>query len=206
MARLKAAWNKMNMPLDTLTSSTESVLLGFGFGGAKLAEIQTLVETARPGDVAVFGVDAELQRHFGEGNPGAASFVRNNTVGMLPWTNSRPIQVHDIGLIRTDSFLDVFEGVKQVHAALHTCGVRPAMVACDHTASLLGVIGALEADPADLIYLYFDAHFDLGYHADLGGEVERNNGNFVDTILGFDRVTRVINVGGRSWSTYAPVY
>jgi|GEM_PF-6183333 hypothetical protein len=49
------------------------------------------------------------------------------------------------------------------------------------------------------------AHSDLGYPADLGGEAERSKGNFVNTILGFDRVTRVINVEGRNWSTYAQV-
>ena len=72
---------------------------------------------------------------------------------------------------------------------------------CDHTASILGVLGL--SSPRPVTYLVFDAHLDLGLHHETA---DVHNGNFVHFLRQTDPVARVVNVGARSWSSCAPVY
>ncbi len=150
-----------------------------------------------------YGVNRELNRQFGCRNAGAAEFVRKKTACMMPWTQACHPACHDIGIVTAE---DVDVAVRDVcaigrHLTIH--GWRPALIGCDHTASLIGLMGAVQGSRIPPVYLYFDAHYDLGRHAPDTGT---HNGNFVDVLLNSDKVARVINVGGRSWSTFAPVY
>src|ERR1700722_10643063 len=72
---------------------------GLGFSGAPVIELEELHLHGGPGDVVFFGVDCELNRRFGDANPGAASFLREYTACMAPWTSSHGAACQDIGII-----------------------------------------------------------------------------------------------------------
>jgi arginase family enzyme len=176
---------------------------GFGFGGAKTTDVETLHQVSQPGDVVFFGVDIEFNRLFGDHNPGAATFTRENTFCMMPWTQSCAAPCHDIGLVAADSADAAMQGVHIISKHLATIGRRPALVGCDHTASLACASGIADASKEPITYLYLDAHFDLGLHSETPA---LHNGNFVGRLLKMERIQRVVNVGGRCLSMYVPIY
>jgi len=176
---------------------------GFGFGGAQFIELERFQEVSRPGDVVFFGVDKELSRQIGNQNPGAATFVREKTFCMMPWTHACATASHDIGIVTSDDPEIAMQAVLIISKYITSLGCRPALIGCDHTASMAGVMGAADGSLIPPVYLYFDAHFDLGLHRKTTG---LHNGNFVNFLLHSDRINKVVNVGGRSWSTFAPVY
>jgi agmatinase len=180
-----------------------SALCRFGFSGAEIVDFERIFEVAHPGDMVLLGLDTEIHRRFGEHNSGAASFVRKNTICMLPWTDRATPKCHDIGMLNDDSFPGLYADLIDTYRRAHQLGLKPALIACDHTASLLGVTGLLESGESGFIYLYFDAHFDLGLH---NRSEDIHNGNFAALIASFDGVTRLVNIGGRSWSTSMGVY
>lgn len=178
-----------------------SAVLGFGFGGAPVTSPERLCEVSRPGDLAFFGIDTELNRKYGEPNPGAAAFIRRQTACMAPWAEAHGSRCFDVGLLASDNAQDAIRDGFHVQQHLAVLGLRPILVGCDHTASVLGVLGLSRPEP--VTYLVFDAHLDLGLHHETA---DVHNGNFVHFLRQVDPVARVVNVGARSWSSCAPVY
>jgi agmatinase len=177
--------------------------LGFGFSGAPILPQERLPEVARPGDVVFFGVDQELNRRFGHSNRGAASFIRQRTIGMLPWTQAQGRPCHDVGLIEAEGCGEALEAACQTSERIATLGCCPVLIACDHTASLAGALGVVRGQDRPVAYLYFDAHFDLGLHHPAG---EVHNGNFVERLRRLEGISRIVNLGGRGWSCWAGAY
>ena len=176
---------------------------GLGFSGAPVIDLEELHLHGGPGDVVFFGIDCELNRRFGDANPGAATFLRRHTACMAPWTSSRGAPCQDIGIITaTDPDIAMRDAVA---LAGYIAGLerRPVLIGCDHTASLAGISGLLNTTDLEPIYIYLDAHYDLGRH---GEPAPLGNGNFVDMLLQSARIAKVVNIGGRSWATFNPVY
>ena len=184
-------------------STYASALFGFGFGGAKVVELDRISGQAKRGDVVFFGVDTELNRRFGRANPGAAAFIRKNTAGMMPWTQAQGCRCHDVGLIASDDSTEATSEAFALSEHLAGLGFRPVLVGCDHTASMVNVLGATQGNRRPPVYLFLDAHLDLGLHS---GSDDLHNGNFVDFLRRSEQILRVVNVGGRSCSTFDPVY
>ncbi len=182
---------------------------GYGFGGAPVVAWDHLSAVSQPGDVVFFGVDAELGRRFGQGNPGAATFVRQQTVAMMPWTQVAAPGCHDIGIITAADPGVAMRETTAIATHLARTGRRPALIGCDHTASLAGVVGTATGGGTIPTYLYFDAHLDLGLHdphtTPTSGPA-LHNGNFVEMLRQTGQVGQVVNVGARCWSRFAPVY
>jgi agmatinase len=175
----------------------------FGFGGAQVMELEKLQDAGGSGNVVFFGVDKELRRHFGDANPGAATFVRKNTFCMMPWTQAHAGACHDIGIVNADEPQAVMQDVIALSDHLTKLGLRPVLIGCDHTASVANVMGMIQGGRSALTYLYFDAHFDMGMHSQAK---ELHNGSFVDLLRRTEQVAGVVNVGGRSWAIFDPVY
>ena len=175
----------------------------YGFCGAPVVELEMLPTRAAPGEVIFFGVDLEFSRKFGIHNPGAATFIRERTAMMMPWAEVSPVTGLDIGIITAAEVNTAVRETRALSCHLARHGWRPALIGCDHTASLINLQGAIEGSGTVPIYLTFDAHYDIGRHHPEAGT---HNGNFVDVLLNSDKVSRVINVGGRSWSTFASIY
>jgi arginase family enzyme len=173
-----------------------------GFGGAPVRPLETLQAIAQPGDIAFFGVNRDLARQFGVPNPGAADFVRENTACMLPWTRRFGRTCYDIGVLSGEDPAALMKEIAMLSGTLSRMAVHPALIACDHTASFANVLGTL-VDGGHLTYVYFDAHFDFGMHSKRDS---LDNGNFVKFLLGADKITEIVNIGGRSWSTFEPIY
>lgn len=184
-------------------STHASALFGFGFGGAKVVELGELAASAGPGDPVFFGVDTELNRKYGRPNPGAASFIRRHTACMMPWVQAHGSRCHDVGLLASDDPKRAITEAFGLSEYLAGQGFLPVLVGCDHTASMVNVMGASQGNPRSPIYLFLDAHFDLGLHH---GTSDLHNGNFVQFLRNAEQVKRIVNVGGRSWSTCSPIY
>lgn len=174
-----------------------------GFGGARLLNVKALETVCHPGDVCFFGVDLELSRQFGIQNPGAASFVRENTACMVPRTLALGLTCYDVGIIAAADAATAMNHVMVTARVLAAQKLRPVLVGCDHLASLAAVLGVLQATTERPVYLYFDAHFDMGLHRE---SVDIHNGNFVSMLLESDRIDHVVNVGARSWTSFSPGY
>jgi agmatinase len=151
--------------------------------------------------VVFFGVDQELARRFGAANGGAANFIRESSVSMLPWTQAHGASCHDIGLLTASSPSEVGAEIGLVSRAITQAGLRPVLIGCDHTASIANFVGAPR--PMPVAYLYLDAHFDLGFHRE---RTAIDSGNFVASLLENPAVESVVNIGGRSWATFHPAY
>ncbi len=185
------------------TASQADGLLGYGFGGAPICMIDDIENRGQPGDVVFFGLNHQLGRRFGHRNPGAASFVRNATAAMMPWTRQFGPVCHDIGTLSEARPGAAIKEAISISSYLAGIGRRPCLIGCDHTASLANIVGVAHAATEPLTYVYFDAHFDIGLH---NNETELNNGNFIGALLHNDKIARVINIGARSWSTFDAVY
>lgn len=190
-------------PAFRTLSTYASALFGFGFGGAKVLELDQLPGNGNPGDVVFFGVDTELNRKFGRDNPGAAAFIRKHTACMMPWAQAHGTRCHDVGLIASDDSTEATSEAFGLSEHLAGLGFRPVLIGCDHTASMVNVLGATQGNRRPPVYLFLDAHLDLGLHR---GSDDIHNGNFVDFLRHSEQILRVVNVGGRSCSTSAPVY
>jgi arginase family enzyme len=195
------------VPIGPTGDAAGNTAAGYGFGGAPVVELDRLPGASRPGDVVFFGVDTELGRRFGQGNPGAASFVRERTAGMMPWTRVAAPDCHDIGIVTATDPGVAMRETTAIATYLSRIGRRPALIGCDHTASLAAVLGTAAGGGTIPTYLYFDAHLDLGLHDPTpGAGPALHNGNFVELLRQTGQVGRVVNVGGRCWSRFAPVY
>jgi len=176
---------------------------GFGFSGASIKDLEHLAETSQVRDVVFFGLDQELHRKFGSSNPGAASHVRRNTVGMMPWTQLHGAVCHDIGILNATDPTKAMQDLVAVNHHISQLDRRPVLIACDHTASLIAALGTTRHCSRKPAYLYFDAHFDLGLH---NPSPETHNGNFVNMLRTTQWIDRIINLGGRSWTSYSSEY
>jgi len=176
---------------------------GIGFAGTPVMPLEQMVEVAPARAVGFFGLDRELNRRYGSPNRGAASFVRQRTALMMPWLQRQGAACYDLGVLSVDQPALAAGAISRISATLARRNLRPALIACDHTASLAHLTGMLEGSTLAPTYLYFDAHFDLGY---LAPSDETHNGNFVDRLLGLERVRGAVNIGGRAWSTFAPIF
>ncbi len=199
----------------SMSDGTAGNAAGYGFGGAPVVALERLPGASQPGDVVFFGVDTELGRRFGHGNPGAATFVREHTVGMMPWTQVAAPGCHDIGIVTAADPGVAMRETTAIATYLARLGRRPALIGCDHTASLAAVLGTATGGGPIPTYLYFDAHLDLGLHdpapkagtaSGAGAGPMLHNGNFVESLRQTGSVGRVVNIGGRCWSRFVPVY
>lgn len=180
-----------------------SGLRGYGFGGARIADLASLPGICRPGELAFYGIDLELNRKYGAPNPGAAGFVRRHTASMAPWTEACARGCHDVGLLSCADSKDAIHDGFALAAHLAGLGLRPVLVGCDHTASLVNVLGLFQKTGRPVNYLVLDAHLDLGLHHP---SPDLHNGNFVDFLRLADGILEVVNVGVRSWISHAPIY
>ncbi|QFY44072.1 hypothetical protein F6R98_16725 [Candidatus Methylospira mobilis] len=180
------------MPAKT----AQSVSSPPGFGGAPLVGWHFLTEAARTGDLVFFGCDIEINRRYGIANPGAANFVRTGTAltGMfLP-------DSYDLGIMTlTDPRNAVGEIAATAARIIVGFGGLPVLIACDHTASLGAILGSSLGSGTAPIYVYFDAHFDLGRNCAPGDLL--HNGGFVGEILRQGWASQAVNIGGRSKET-----
>ncbi|HOX29239.1 MAG TPA: arginase family protein, partial [bacterium] len=183
--------------------NTTPPFAGFGFGGAQFIELAELRRTERKGDLVFLGFDKELSRHFGDCNSGAAAFVREKTFCMMPWTQEFAAPSHDIGIVTCGDLDLAIKAISVFCGHIATLGCRPILVGCDHTASLAAALGVAFSSEKPPVYLYFDAHLDLGLH---NVTPNLHNGNFVNFLLKSDRIAEVVNVGSRCWSSFVPVY
>ncbi len=163
-----------------------------GFGGASITGD---FSATRPGDFILFGCDREISRRYGRSNAGAAEFIRFVTqdAGLCP---SDDRTLYDIGIISFTTEYEAMDGVITYAAGIAGLGAVPALIACDHTASLLSVMGIRQAVHTAPIYIYFDAHFDLGRNCHPNDRF--HNGGFVSELLTGGLVSHAINIGGRS--------
>lgn len=176
---------------------------GYGFGGATVCDLNNVVKASRASDVVFFGTDSEIARHYGNHNQGAATFVRQRTYTMLPWTQARAADCYDIGNIKAEDPESAIRAVRLISRDLTRIGLRPVFIGCDHTASIAVATGVSDGRRKPFTYLYIDAHYDLGFHNVTDG---LHNGSFIQGIMNTERIERVVNVGGRCLSNYAPVY
>jgi agmatinase len=175
-----------------------SALRARGFAGARIVPFAELAGRAKPGDVVFFGVAAELRRAFGRSNRNAPESIRRDTARMSPWADTQPVAFWDIGILSGQG-TELLEDIVLTVTSLAGAGLRPAMIACDHLASY----AAAQVLDEDVVYIYFDAHLDLGLHEGPSG---LHNGNFISSIISTRGPARVINVGARSWTTYDAPY
>jgi hypothetical protein len=77
-------------PVLRSLATLASGLRGYGFGGARIADLPSLPGICRPGELAFYGIDLELNRKYGAPNPGAAGFVRRHTACMAPGPRRAP--------------------------------------------------------------------------------------------------------------------
>jgi len=170
-----------------------------------VTELRLLKDVGQAGDLVFFGVDRDLCRRFGPPGSGAASFLRDRTRVMLPWTQTCGEPCHDVGVLGAggEPPETLVQNIFLIAEYATSLGMRPAMVGCDHTASLPCLRGLQKARGGELHYLYLDAHLDLGLHSPSG---DLHNGNFVNTLRGAPGIRSITNLGARCWSTFAPEY
>lgn len=164
----------------------------FGFCGAPITSLEKIESASHPFDVVFFGQDREIARAFGTQNAGAASFIREQSRRMAG--NHRG-DSHDIGILESDSAISALADVMSVSNTLSTLVRRPVLVACDHVASIAAALGTAQGIGRAPVYIYMDAHFDLGRHLD---SADMHNGNFVSYLLDSPLIAEVVNLGGRS--------
>jgi hypothetical protein len=173
------------------TKSLRSVPSKLGFAGAPLIDLQFLTEFGQVGDLVFFGCDIEINRRYGLANSGAVNFVRAKTC-MAELTLSG---TYDLGTIASSDPADALTEI----GAIARFGDLPVLIACDHTASLGGLLGSMSDHSEAPVYVYFDAHFDLGRNC--ASDDLLHNGGFVGEILRQKWARYAINVGGRSMAT-----
>jgi arginase family enzyme len=148
------------------------------------------------GDLVFFGCDIEINRRYGIANPGAASFVRAGAA----LTGMYPPGCYDLGIM---ALTDPVNAVAEIAAAaariIIGLGGLPVLIACDHTASLGALLGSSLGSGSAPVYIYFDAHYDLGRNCASGDLL--HNGGFVGEILRQGWASRAVNIGGRSSET-----
>jgi arginase family enzyme len=163
-----------------------------GFGGARVADD---FSAARSGDFVLFGCDTEISRRYGRSNCGAAEFIRAITQDSGLCRPDDP-SLYEFGITSFPSEYGAMEGIIEYAAQIAQAGAIPALIACDHTASLLNVMGIRQAMVDAPVYVYFDAHFDLGRNCHPKDRF--HNGGFVSELLTGGLVRSAINIGGRS--------
>jgi len=178
------------------TQTTLSVSSRPGFGGASRVDWQFLTEFGQAGDLVFFGCDIEISRRYGIANPGTASFVRERTA--MSGTD-RPGH-YDLGVL---TLAEPANAVGEIAAAAARIilgfGGLPVLIACDHTASLGALLGSSLGSGTAPVYIYFDAHFDLGRNC--APDDFLHNGGFVGEILRQGWASQAVNIGGRSKET-----
>jgi len=170
-----------------------------------VVELCHLEAVGKSGDLVFFGADQDLNRRYGAPNTGGAAFVRHSTQGMLPWTQACGEPCHDVGLLTSaEGGPEVLvQNLFLISEYIRSLGMRPALIGSDHTTSLPCLRGTQKALGSELHYIYLDAHLDLGLHC---ASEDVHNGNFVSHIQRSTSIRSVTNIGGRSWSTFSPVY
>ena len=167
-----------------------------GFAGAPIVDWQFLYQFAAYGDMIFFGCDIQISRRYGTENNGAASFVRANT----SHGDMHAAGIYDIGMIeQADPSSAVEEIAATVSRIIADLGCMPVLVGCDHTASMAGFLGAVDGKCERLVYVYFDAHFDLGRN--WATDDLLHNGGFVGEILSQRWASVAVNIGGRGTAT-----
>jgi len=176
-----------------------SISSEFGFAGAPLVGWQFLVDFGKAGDLVFFGCDREISRRYGRTNSGAADYVRAST----SMTALAPPGTYDLGTIASSNPANAISEIAETaDRIVTTFGGLPVLIACDHTASLGALLGNLKNRSEAPIYLYFDAHFDLGRNCTPDDLI--HNGGFVGEILRRKWAHCAINVGGRSVTANLP--
>jgi len=165
-----------------------------GFAGAIPIDTHSFSQVALSGDVAFLGCDLEINRRYGRHNPGAASFLRKKTKAAGPYRG-----LYDLGSVTSTDPSEAMIEIADTAATVVNNGGLPVIIGCDHTASLAGLLGSARDEPERPVYVYFDAHFDLGRNC---AEDDRlHNGGFVGDMLRHKWAKCAVNIGGRSIAT-----
>lgn len=166
-----------------------------GFAGAPMVDLQFLTESGQAGDLVFIGCDIEIGRRYGHANPGAANFVRAKT----SMVELKLPGIYDIGTITSSDPADAVSEIAATAQIVAGFGGLPVLIACDHTASLGALLGSISDCHEAPVYVYFDAHFDLGRNCASNDLL--HNGGFVGEILRQKWARYAINIGGRSLAT-----
>ena len=175
-------------------ATPESLL---GLAGAPRVDWPFLNERARRGDWVFFGCNIEISRRYGRPNAGAADFLRQRTAALTP-----TVAVYDLGTLTAAHPAEAATAITNTAAMIAHFGGVPALVACDHTASLCALQGYVHIGQTPAVYVYFDAHFDLGRNWPADDWL--HNGGFVGEILRHQLAGHVLNIGGRAPATKLP--
>jgi agmatinase len=161
-----------------------------GIAGAPLLAGEDALHRIAPGSRVFFGYDRDIARRFGLPNGGTAEYLRRGRY------DPPPPGLFDLGSLKTGDSEEALVQIGLCAAHLRRQGAVPILVACDHTASLAAVMGVADDLKARPIYVYLDAHLDLGricHPDDL-----LHNGGFVARLLQEGTVAQALNIGGRS--------
>ncbi|MFD2110436.1 arginase family protein [Thiorhodococcus fuscus] len=165
-----------------------------GFAGAMAVDTQLFSQVALNGDVAFLGCDLEIDRRYGRPNPGAASLLREKTGAAGAYQG-----LYDLGSVTSTDPSEAMIEIADTAATVVNSGGLPIIIGCDHTASLAGLLGSARDETERPVYVYFDAHFDLGRNCTEDDRL--HNGGFVGEILKRKWARCAVNVGGRSIAT-----
>lgn len=165
---------------------------GHGIAGIPLLAWPHGLDAIFPGDRVFFGCDIEISRRYGAPNPGSAKYLRARTHASEP----AGAGIHDAGELTAETPTAALGEIALRAAEIGQRGAIPLLLACDHTASLCALIGVRHGTDELPVYVYFDAHFDLGRNCAPGDLM--HNGGFVGRMLQENWVERAVNIGGRS--------
>ncbi len=145
------------------------------------------------------GCDLEISRRYGTPNAGIAIYVRAKAGTLI----SQTPDACDLGSVQALSPGEALHAISQVTRDIVLGDGIPLLIACDHTASCSALLGLVSASDELPVYVYFDAHLDLGRNCPTGDLV--HNGGFVGLILQENWAEQVVNIGGRSLMARLPI-
>lgn len=167
-----------------------------GFAGSLPVSWTTLATRLQRHDLVFFSCNQEINRRYGTPNPGSADVLREHTHTMPPVAGA-----YDLGTLADGPATAAMENIVLTSERISRHGGLPVLVACDHTASLGNLLGSATYHLHEpIIYVYLDAHYDLGRNCD--AEDILHNGGFLGKVLEQDWVCCAVNIGGRSVTTH----
>lgn len=170
-----------------------------GFAGVPCIGLADLGKLNDPGALVFLGCDQEINRGYGLNNPGAASFIRQQSMRYAQQTTLQNAHCYDLGLTDSSNPVDAMLEIVLLSNWIAEAGAIPALIACDHTASMAALHGCYMHYGPEITYVYFDAHFDLGRNCAPDDRV--HNGGFVGEMLHQGWIAEAVNIGGRSLCT-----
>ncbi|MFC5911361.1 arginase family protein [Streptacidiphilus monticola] len=116
------------------------------------------------------------------------------------------VGIADVGDIEADVHTrngDTFTALERLTGAVVSAGRLPVLLGGDHSSTLPAVRGVLGARPG-IAVVHLDAHLDYGRPRQGEWRADCHHGNFMDWIVGDQRVVRVVQIGMRQLVAAAP--